>query len=55
MPELTQKEWLKQRAKLLRQVIIDGDRSHDERDCFDKVLDLFEPTEYLKEKSEWKT
>ena len=58
MIELTQKEWLEQRAILMRhfdywrQAIIDGDRSYNARDWFEKVLELFEPTEYLREKYE---
>ena len=58
MIKLTQKEWLEQRAILLRQwvywqeQIANGNTSSAPRDWFEKVLELFEPTEYLKEKYE---
>ena len=51
-------EWREQRAILMRgfdywrKEIINGDRTYDARDWFEKVLDYFEPKEYLKEKDE---
>jgi len=61
MLDLTQKEWQEQRAILLRQwvywqeQIANGNTSSAPRDWFQEVLNLFEPTEYLKEKDKWKT
>ena len=56
MIELTQKEWQEQRAILMRhweywrEQIANGNTSSAPRDWFEKVLELFEPTEYLQEK-----
>jgi len=62
MTELTQKEWREQRVILMRhweywrKRIAMGDESSAARDWFEKVLELFEPTEYLREKerNKWK-
>ena len=47
--EVLMKQWDHWRKRIAM-----GDESSMPRDWFQNVLDLFEPTEYLKEKDKWK-